>query len=748
MEVDNMSNGKFSLVIPTMWKSEHILKMVPKYQLSDYVGEIIIIDNNPTHKFDFDSDVKIVYHTEGENIFVNPAWNIGYSYSKYGVILVNDDILIEDVDVVLKTISESDFDIIGVRMGPKNDLMGIKEINYFPMNHYGSFLYVKNYVYIPEQIKIWFGDNILFDNNKKRGLLTDCGITSNESKTVNEFRHSITDNILKNDRLLYNKMSKNEERYNILIRTSGRKNYFKNNIRSIKRFYPKAKLHITIDNINDLTYVEEYAKDLDYEYYLINKDTANRIAEKKKLNRRYFLYNYYFNVVKPFLNGWCQYLDDDDEMNITPEFNRDDTNTIHLFRGKLDFKLVPTDENYGKKPVLNDISTLCIIVHSSRVVDWVPNRGGDYDFITELYKQNNVQWHPEILSKVQTAGNFGRRNDREDETINGYYLNLQRRTDRKKNMEQELLKSRHNISRFAAINGDNLKSLDGFKGTIKNSELKQYATYLSHLNMLKSAHKEKWSKVLILEDDITLSDDFDERLDFLMGELPKDWKIVYLGFNGQLDTIIEDVSTWVYSVKNVYGCFGMLINGEFLSEMIQTVENYKVAIDEVIHKYILPKHRCYSFIPFLLYVNDDYSDLWNKHRVINVIKNLYQPTIKKELKYVVGRKHPFSIEVSDDINEKLVNTDIFVENYVEEVPSSTPISEINYDIVNQILRNRGVKQSNEPKEKVVTQNKPTDRGEIFNLKKGSLMEQSKKMLKVRPTTQNQSPHVFGGRSRQ
>ena len=748
MEFDNMNIVKFSLVIPTMWKSEHILEMIPKYQLSDYVGEIIIIDNDPINKFEFEDNNKIIYHTEGENIFVNPAWNIGYSYSNYEVILVNDDILIEDVDIILKTISESDFDIIGVRMGPKNDLMGIKEINYFPMNHYGSFLYVKNYVYIPEQIKIWFGDNILFDNNKKRGLLTNCGITSNESKTVNQFRYSVTDNILKNDRVLYDKLSKNEEKYNILIRTSGRQNYFKNNIRSIKRFYPNAKLHITIDDINDLEYVKSYVDGLDYEYYLINKKTVNRIAEKKKLNRRYFLYNYYFNVVKPFLNGWCQYLDDDDEMNITPEFNKEDTNTIHLFRGKLDFKIVPTDENYGKKPVLNDISTLCIIVHSSRVVDWVPNRGGDYDFITELYQQNNVQWHPEVLSKVQTSGNFGRRNDREDKVINGFYLNLQRRADRKKKMEQELLKSRHNITRFIAVNGDNLKSLDGFKGTIKNSELKQYATYLSHLKMLKAAHQEKWDEVLILEDDITLSDDFDERLDFLLSELPKDWKIVYLGFNGQLNTVIEDVSKWVYSVKNVYGCFGMLINGEFLSEMIETVESHKVAIDEVIHKYILPKYRCYSFIPFLLYVNDDYSDLWNKHRVINVIKNLYQPNINKESKYIIGKQHPFSIEVVEVDENTLTETNIFIENYVEDVPVKTPISEINYDIVNQILKNRGVKPIVNDKDNVVIQNKPIDRKEIFNLKKNSLVEQTKKMSKIKPTTQNQSPHVFGGKTRQ
>lgn len=618
--------------------------MIPKYQDSEYVKEIIIIDNNPENKFDFDSDDKIIYHTEGQNVYVNPAWNIGFSYSNYELILANDDIIIEDIDSVLSLIGETDYDIVGIRMGTKTDKMRIDPIEKFPTNHFGSFMYIKNYIYIPEQIKIWYGDNILFDGNKKRGILIDGGVTSNESATVKEFKFEVTDNILKKDKVFYEKLAKKEERYNVITRTSGRNNYFRNCVRSVKRFYPSAKLHITLDNETDLEYVERLASDFDFNYYLINKETVTRISKKIKLNRNFFVYNYYFNVVKPFLNGWCQYLDDDDEMCITPDIDYLDTNTVNLFRGKLDFKIVPTPENYGKKPVLNDISTLCVIVHSSKVIDWVPNRGGDYDFISGLYTQNDVLWHPEILSKVQTRGNFGMRNDRQDKVMNGFYLNLDKRTDRKDKMEVELLKTRHNIKRFGAIDGNTLNDLNGFEGTIKGSEYKQYATYLSHLNMLKSAKSNEWSELMILEDDVTLCDDFDSRLTFFMDSLPLDWKIAYIGFNGQLNSEIKEVKKWIYSVKNVYGCFGMIINGNFLSELIDTVENNKVAIDQVIHKYVLSKNGCYSFIPFMVYVNDDYSDLWNKVRVIDVIKNLYRNEINYSSYYNVNTKHPFGIE--------------------------------------------------------------------------------------------------------
>lgn len=752
-----MSNF-FSIVIPTMWKSKHIKTMIPKYQSSEYVKEIIIIDNEPESRINFESNDKIIYHTEGKNIFVNPSWNIGFSYSNYELIIANDDIIIEDIDSVLKIIEESDFEIVGVRMGNKTNNMRIESIDKFPTNHFGSFMYVKNYFYIPEQLKIWYGDNILFDFNKKRGLLIDGGIISNQSVTVNKFKFETTDNILKKDKQIYEKLKITEDRYNIITRTSGRKNFFRICIKSIRKFYPSAKLHITIDDEKDLEYVEKFVRGFDYNYYLINKQTVERISKKIKLNRRLFIYNYYFNVVKPFLNGWCQYLDDDDEMCLTPNIDYSNTETINLFKGKLDIKTVPSPENYGKKPVLNDISTLCVLAHSSKIVDWVPNRGGDYDFITALYNKNNVVWHPEILSKVQIRGNFGVRNDRVDKIINGFYLNLEKRVDRKTKMEEELLKTRHNILRYESIDGNTLEDLNGFNGTIKNSEFKQYATYLSHLNVMKIANDKKWGEVLILEDDVTLCDDFDERLTLFIDNLPDDWKIAYIGFNGQTNTIITDVSKWVYSVKNVYGCFGMLIKGSFLPELIQIVESNKIAIDEVIHKFVLPKYSCYSFIPFLLHVNDDYSDLWNKFRVIDVIKNLYREYIDDSIEYVINKKHPFSIKEihpnnEDAYQQKVSEKPLTSMDIVNRVlhkkpinPNRVPSNEIDYDKINKtISKEKEVIKPNVNKPEI--QNKPKNRQETLELKKNSLSYQANKLKNVRPNRTNLTPNVFGGKKR-
>ena len=47
-----MSDNLFSIIIPTMWKSKHLVKMLDLYQKSKYVYEIILIDNDPKNKLE------------------------------------------------------------------------------------------------------------------------------------------------------------------------------------------------------------------------------------------------------------------------------------------------------------------------------------------------------------------------------------------------------------------------------------------------------------------------------------------------------------------------------------------------------------------------------------------------------------------------------------------------------------------------------------------------------------------------
>jgi GR25 family glycosyltransferase involved in LPS biosynthesis len=269
---------------------------------------------------------------------------------------------------------------------------------------------------------------------------------------------------------------------------------------------------------------------------------------------------------------------------------------------------------------------ICISEFKENIIHHLPNL-----YIDGLKGRNKNQSSDDnrMKSSIIKLLNDTGKNLNKSKIINGFYLNLDRREDRKIKMTSELLKTKHNIVRYPAIDGNELKSLDGFKGTIKNSEKKQYATYLSHLNILKKARDLNWEYVIVLEDDLTLCDDFDYRLDVFLKNLPSDWSIGYLGFNEQPNTTKVKISEYVYRLKNAVGCFGMIVNGKHLNTIINIVEQHKYAVDEVIRVHIQEKYPCYAFIPFFMYVNDDYSDLFNKFRVIDKIKKYFKPSISK-----------------------------------------------------------------------------------------------------------------------
>jgi hypothetical protein len=199
----------YSIVIPTMWRSEKLIKMLSIYEKSKYVKEIIIIDNDMNAKpneLNLKSYSKVEHNIQEKNIYVNPAWNLGYSLSNYELILANDDIIINNFDEVIKLISNSNYDIVGLSILNENKRIELKTINTFPVMGFGYFMYIKNYVKIPNKLKIWYGDKILFDNNKKRGLIMNADIEYDKGKTLNSDNHKIRNSVAVRDIETYNSL--------------------------------------------------------------------------------------------------------------------------------------------------------------------------------------------------------------------------------------------------------------------------------------------------------------------------------------------------------------------------------------------------------------------------------------------------------------------------------------------------------------------------------------------------------------
>jgi len=83
---------KYTVVIPTLWKSDRTKKLLSDLNECEYVDEIIVINNQLTDVLD--AKVEKVRHISfGKNIYVNPAWNKGIELAKNECIaLCNDDI--------------------------------------------------------------------------------------------------------------------------------------------------------------------------------------------------------------------------------------------------------------------------------------------------------------------------------------------------------------------------------------------------------------------------------------------------------------------------------------------------------------------------------------------------------------------------------------------------------------------------------------------------------------------------------
>ena len=213
---------KISVVIPTLQKEVELLNnLIETLNNDDNVSEIILIDNS-TKGYHFESQ-KLKVIVPKENLFVNPSWNLGVKEAKEDVVaLLNDDITIP-YGFCGKVVEQMNpqMGIVGfhrdyienskvIQSAPElSDLM--LEKAYGRCGFFGTamFFYKTSYIEIPEDIKIFWGDDWLFYQNKKRKKQNY--FISNQ-KIYHWGSLSTTDKILnpysKSDSILYRKYTK------------------------------------------------------------------------------------------------------------------------------------------------------------------------------------------------------------------------------------------------------------------------------------------------------------------------------------------------------------------------------------------------------------------------------------------------------------------------------------------------------------------------------------------------------------
>lgn len=203
----SLDDVMFSLVMPTLWKGELYKRMLPVLNDHPLIGEIIIIDNDPKNSdFPVLSLSKVKHYPQKQNVYVNPAWNLGVELSKFEKIcLYSDDVFFDTK--CLELVNETcipDNGIVGFSMetisenhhsldflAPWEQLRVVQT----PSMHYRfgicMFMHKQSYYTIPEEYKIYYGDSYIFDQNifngKNNFKIDGCPVITSMSTTSKQF---------------------------------------------------------------------------------------------------------------------------------------------------------------------------------------------------------------------------------------------------------------------------------------------------------------------------------------------------------------------------------------------------------------------------------------------------------------------------------------------------------------------------------------------------------------------------------
>jgi glycosyltransferase involved in cell wall biosynthesis len=212
--------NKVSVIIPTMFRCVNITNNLLESLYDDpAVSEVIIIDNTEDQS-NIDKvtiNEKLQIHSQGKNIYVNPAWNLGVTIAKEDVIaILNDDITIPNN--LFSALSKADFKELGIVGACHPTIQQVESPIRFNIEHaellavsdrmwgYGIFMamHKDTYINIPEDMLVWCGDDYLFHQNKLVGKQNYVLISPIQTKMSTTSDDPVFDKVKEKDLEMYN----------------------------------------------------------------------------------------------------------------------------------------------------------------------------------------------------------------------------------------------------------------------------------------------------------------------------------------------------------------------------------------------------------------------------------------------------------------------------------------------------------------------------------------------------------------
>lgn len=221
--------------------------------------------------------------------------------------------------------------------------------------------------------------------------------------------------------------------------------------------------------------------------------------------------------------------------------------------------------------------------------------------------------------------NLERRKDRYDEFISNaskYNLEFERfnAIDGNKTINDEFI---YENKKFTYTNNEFYKNNPSSVNGIDNYHQKYFkgaiGCLLSHLEILKIAENNKYSSILILEDDVGFAENFQQKIEKLSNNFPKEWDMFYL--SGSL--IKEGKQFENYSeLLSSHTTHSYAVNSSAYKTLIKLlIKNIYTKPVDSCYVSIQPSLKCFIAKPFVTYQLHGFSDIHNSKVDYQSIKN-------------------------------------------------------------------------------------------------------------------------------
>lgn len=183
-----------------------------------------------------------------------------------------------------------------------------------------------------------------------------------------------------------------------------------------------------------------------------------------------------------------------------------------------------------------------------------------------------------------------------------FCINLDRRTDRWD----------HALDQFRLLGLQNVIRFSGHADVIHNGRVNGNAgCTASHRALCEIIAFNKWPRVLILEDDFEcIHEDTQQRFSDMIGEVPNDWDMLYLGGH-YADAPQKRISPHVIKFNRMLTTSSYGITWQ-MARRIAPYLHSDFPIDSL-YSGFTPHHNCYIFQPRLFIQAPSHSDLTETH---------------------------------------------------------------------------------------------------------------------------------------